>query len=395
MSLNKLDQIDSNHKWVVDHCEIKSVLKKKGQLKNIIDFDKVVKFTSQKLQDKNQISEVSIENLGLKYRNIKLAVQRQFCLTRFFLKIVLYFMDFDKHFEELHQQYKSLKVRHSNPLINQQPNQVEIKENDIQSPQPVLRGGFANGGDTCFGAAALQCLNAMWDVLPKNIERDLKKSEDESPELFERRKKVAKEVLRLLEKSNNKQTCLGEEISIFLSLLLEYRDHIDKKASDLRKCYALLLEVFKIPQLKYDYVRETGEKKTYETQYLTVDVEQTSTNWDRLKDFKEKEGYSLETKKELLDKETSSAPLFVPISIRKKIDQNVSIPKVIAFTNLPECKFHLVVGGAGGEGHAYAFVKSNEEWVLYNDAVVKKVSEEEVMSDLSKNSLLLLYRLNK
>ncbi|QLH35101.1 MAG: hypothetical protein HWD61_02260 [Parachlamydiaceae bacterium] len=155
-----------------------------------MDFNAVVNFTRKEIHHCTSVqASLYVKNLTRKYQHIKESIEKQHLLTRLFLKIILFFSGFTQNFDKLITSFRSLKT--DKPL----------------QPQ-VLNGGFSNGGNTCFIAAALHCLNTMREMLPKSAV-DLKKS-GESDEKFAKRQKVAEKILELLNQSSQGKTSRGK-----------------------------------------------------------------------------------------------------------------------------------------------------------------------------------------
>lgn len=382
-SLSPLSHLQNHEKWVVSAGQIHHAQKTRGRLKNLLDFNQVVQFSSQQMRGKTQ-QEVKgyFDHLSLKYTHIKQAIDRQNLISRLFIKVVLWFYRFDTHFNQLKTTFNAL---------------------ERETPQAIkpytfsLKGGFVNGGNTCFFATALQCLNAMQESLPKDLERDLTKRAEESEVEFIARKQAAQDIYKLLEKSNRSETCTGEEIQQVRQLVHQYDNSVPAPPAPgpAKMTFQTLLTLFLTPRLRdltYDPVDDEHSPKQELNRYIEFTI------WDE-EPPKTCFGQAYTTLPDGTCQlsqwgcaDPSTPPLFIPICIGSISHAPLIIPDQVALEH-SSAKYELVSCGISGRGHDYSYTKVNaEQWVKYDDHAIGYCSAAEAREDIASYGAILIYR---
>src|SRR5690242_11803098 len=134
-ALSKLSQIQSHEKWKIENHGIVTAQRKRGSIRNLLDFNGVVQLACKNLNNmtKEQASPY-VNNLSTKYLHIIQAIDKQRLITRLFIQVILWICRFDKNFQSLEKCYRALPTK---------PKTEQI------FPK---KGGFSNGGNTCYMA---------------------------------------------------------------------------------------------------------------------------------------------------------------------------------------------------------------------------------------------------
>ncbi len=405
MSLVNLSSIQNHQKWVVANSQITCVAKKSGKIQNLIDFNAVVKFTLNEIRGKNVPYPVLyVENLSLKYTHIQTAIAKQSLITRCFLKIVLAIYGFDRNYKELVKTTQTLKSLASKQIETTHPKEIDTATKPIEAPPQVFGktiagAGFINSGNSCFIASALQCLNCMPELLPKDIDKERLKSESETDNQFEERKQAARIILKLLEKINQGQTCTRDEILVIRQLLHHHNPEIPEGdiPGESKEALQAFFEIFNISPLTITVInKKNGSRHSRNESSLGTQIDKTaeeSSYPGLLRGFEpSSDGSYLYKSQEVVDRTTHKAPLYVPVFIERQDDTAVALPKTMSLMNLKDDKYELIACKNSIGGHAVAFRKSNDKWIKYNDAEVKEVADEEAIRDMEKGCGILIYR---
>lgn len=409
MNLEPLNTIRESENWYVVHSHIKCFAKKRGQLKNFLEFNKVMKVAISQLQMHiyaNDKIEGYINKLSSRYIRIKSALVKKPLMTRLFLRVVFFINRFEDHHQQLIKLWQ--KINH-NKILAQPPQAVEEERKkvdcmvdeilELKNKAPATRGGFQNGGSTCFMAAALQCFNMMAEAFPKDMDKDFKKSVNEPDDEFKMRTNIVMEIKKLLEKTNKGETCSGPEINALRKLIINFNGKSKSKklvnfkggGDDLREFFTYCLFLFKVSRFNFVYTMANGKKHSSERDHLAPGINDAG----ELNDFElQPEGTYLIKNSEVYDWRTLKEPRFIPVVITRRQATPVPVPETITFSNLPGCKYNLIACAMGVTGHAISIVKENDRWIKYDDARVTPISQHDAFKEMETRSLVFLYRLD-
>jgi hypothetical protein len=437
--LTALSQLDPNKIWKVDSKSPKKIVcvKKNGSLigkiRQIIEFNKVMKFVQSALQGRNQ-NEVKpfVNNIFIEYHQIKKeAAKEKFIITRLVLNILQLLYHFDRTHHDLQEKAKQLPKIEASTLPKTSPTNTQqaLSINKPSVYHAPLRGGIANGGNTCFIAAALQCLCSRSDQLPKDVENDLKRKYDETNEQFAQRKKLANEVLKLINKITMQKRVSGEEINELRTQLNKNNPLITKEnGGDSRIVLEALFDLFALPSFNISFSNKppalsrlfysTIEDKSRSIKLEMIDFDDLLTNTPAskiepiktldtlpnlqpnykptLKEFTLKEDESYLANFTIEESLTRRLPSYFPLMVVRAAGYttNVHISKLLRFPNL-EGVYELVAGQNSNCNHAYALVNENDQWVKYDDENISIITEFEALKELEAGCSLLLYKLKK
>ncbi|QLH35102.1 MAG: hypothetical protein HWD61_02265 [Parachlamydiaceae bacterium] len=149
----------------------------------------------------------------------------------------------------------------------------------------------------------------------------------------------------------------------------------------------VFLKIFKTPQMQIISTLENGQKISTKERSLVIITDNGATQETGiLKDFETKTEDSFQPLYlEMTNLNDNLAPLFIPVLIyRNDTSDRIPIPKNLTFSNLQGKSYRLIACQSGSHNHAYAFVKSQDDWVKYNDSSVARVNEEEAFNEMSK-----------
>jgi hypothetical protein len=453
MTLDNLSSIKPTENWTVANHQIVRVEKRKGKLKNLINFNTVMKVARDEIQGKS-LQDISscMANLTKRYNDIKSAISKQNPITKLFLRVVLYYCRFDRNYKEL------LEAQSKTPIeIQSTINAIKTKPEIVQLPivkqaLPPIRGGFQNAGNTCPIAAGLQLLNAMADILPSDIEKELVKKDETEEEFskrkthhfeyarkdyeregktpqeiiqelskleesfrngdlqkkvepqadFEKRKEIAKLIVKMLEQSNKQKTASIEDMDELQKLL----GYTSASGKDQREVLNKILKVLGLePNLTFLYPIRTSFKQV--TRNFPIGTpSQTSSGQYYLNFLKDPnplaDGSYTSIYHDLKDNKSQLPPLYFPLGVgRDKLNDRkpVTIPQTFicpSTSGYSGKKYELIAcassSGSLESGHNYAFVKGDGKWIKYDDSLVVQVTNQEAIQDMEVGCDYLIYR---
>lgn len=243
---------------------------------------------------------------------------------------------------------------------------------------PILKtGGFANEGNTCFIASVMQLLKSSPPCMKmiKEKQTSLARRTNESDAKFDLRKTIVKELYRLLNEANNGRTISSKEMRNFHQLLAQENPnlHPDKGGDAQAICENLLFitDVFN------------------ETSIGGIGFEDRDFN-SEIHDF------------QALVEGFTTPPIVMPISlIRSGIIIDLPSKIELKFDEDGVKRIYRLIGavqhtgidldkGFENAGHSIAYVKDQENWVIFDDGR-KSVISEGISEAVNKQINLLLY----
>ncbi|CUI17218.1 Ubiquitin carboxyl-terminal hydrolase DUB-1 [Candidatus Protochlamydia naegleriophila] len=382
-----LPLLSNNQKWTVENDIIVAQPKSRNCLGNLLDFNAVVQVAHKKLvdQSKEEARRV-VHSLSAKYSHIKQAVNQHNVINRLFIKLVLWIYGFDKHFQQLENAFFNLPDN-SDVLPAIEANLLTIGASEVSPYAFSQKGGFHNGGNTCFLATALQCLQASSEILPEELKEEFNQSCESEANAF-KRQKLIQAIKSTLEKSGRQETCTAEQINELRMHLSDYDSSIPLvTGGDSILAYKSLISIFLGQWLTITF----DSKKSYTNNCLEYVVSEQHT---RDKPFG-KPYQMLEQTCYIHDyacQKDKKAPLILPICLRRTNGQHTLVPQSINLAN-SEVIYELIAFSVNGKGHAYCYVKAGEDrWANYNDDQVSFCTPADVQEDLYNYGSVLIYR---
>lgn len=269
-------------------------------------------------------------------------------------------------------------------------------ELEAQLQQPILsipRGGIQNGGNSCYFASALQCLGSVLDLLP--APETLSQQESETAAAFQQRKAMATAMHQLLEKCVLRgETVTRAEIQRLIELIPPGLGTIPSvgNGGDAREVMRVLLEIVEKSSIRYAVDGPNGQHfitfpENLETQRVPIFEKSAPENPETFKML-----YPI------LSLDNNPMDLIVlrrNISINSNERREILVPFQLHFDHQDiQVDYELVASGISAPegGHAFAFVKHQEQWQKCNDSVISTPTSEVAKASIRKNSTLLVYR---
>ncbi len=250
------------------------------------------------------------------------------------------------------------------------------------------RGGFANGGSTCYINTILQCVrnSSLFCRYLLQSRTHMPRFKNESEEKFLLRQQIRDLLLNIFEISNKGETVAGTQIDGLRKLFMQYNPSITTGFGDRRSIWIALHHIFNIPGNKQSDEGE-DESLAYFSPILTIVADSPLGSLQKkMNVITADEKDILHDVSPLLAIVINQKPGLVPdpefyLDI-KLLNKSQSLKYRLIALNIDIDKYHSV-----------AYIKnlesSNDSWVCFNDSIKHSVST--INDSVKKNIGMCFY----
>lgn len=247
--------------------------------------------------------------------------------------------------------------------------------------QPLLpleqTGGMANGGNSCYLGALLQCLKTIpyfWSYLDED-KNPLHYYVDETDEDYAKRQALRKQLKELLKTSFKGELVTVEQINAFRQQIRDYDATIlsESDPEDSREIWYALSKILDLPDLSI-----TSQQLFALSNAIAVDSPLFDDLATPLKETKLMKISPIL----VLRSETGGERIITPPESLELACEGVSSPLRYKLASVLSC-----------DGHMTAHVRNGEDWVFFDDEIlIQRVPEQ---SEFSKTwSTMIFYQLD-